>query len=391
MKSIIYLLSFLYRAKKIWKKPSRKNYLVIDVRNSQLMFRYIDKNDTNILHVRGECVNVYVLLYTLFYSVLFLRFNNFHLQYVNSFIQISKAKICITLNHPKLFFYKLKNYNKKLITIVFQNSHSYENEDKFYIILKNEKKKNNLLEVDFFLCNNKFFFKNIFEKYILSNFISAGSFKNNFYYKKKNLIKINKNPSTQNKIAFISQFRLPQNITRAGYDYNKFYSTEKFILPKLYNFAKKNNYQLIILGSEWDTKKEIAFYNNLIGNVNWVLKKRTLSNLSYYATDDVEFSVFVDSTLGFESLARGNKTISFNFKGKIDPMFDKFGFDFLKNRGKFWTNIKSQFEFDRLINYVNRVSPHEWNRDNRKIINKIMSYDPNNKIFQKILSRNCCS
>ena len=388
MTSLIYLCSFFYKAKKIWKKPKENFFLIIDVRNSQLLFQYIDKNKANILHVRGEYINVFVLVYTILSCILFFRFNNFQLHYVNSFIKISKAKVCITLNHPKLFFYKLKNYNKELITIVFQNAHSYLEKDKFFKVLKKEQEKNNLLKVDFFLCNNQFFIKNFFSKYIFSNFISVGSFKNNFYYQRNNFLTNRTNYMNSNKIAFISQFRFPEHIERAGHDYNKFYLTERFILPKLYNFVKKNNYQLIILGSEWDTRKETSFYNNLIGNTDWTFEKRTLNNKSYYLTDNVKFSVFVDSSLGFESLARGNKTVSFNFRGKMDSMYNKFGFDFLKDRGKFWTNVDSQFEFNRLVTYAEKVTHHEWNTENRRIINKIMSYDPQNKTFQKILCRN---
>ena len=43
---------------------------------------------------------------------------------------------------------------------------------------------------------------------------------------------------------------MPENLKKIGYEYKQFYCTEYKILPKLYNFAKMNNYSFEILGSE---------------------------------------------------------------------------------------------------------------------------------------------
>ena len=56
---------------------------------------------------------------------------NIQLNYIISYILLSKAKCCITLNHTRILFYRLKEYQKKLITISLQNGHIYVN-DKYY-------------------------------------------------------------------------------------------------------------------------------------------------------------------------------------------------------------------------------------------------------------------
>ena len=288
--------------------------------------------------------------------------------------------MCITLNHPKIYFYKLKKFHKNLITIAFQNGHTHLSKRyKFFRELDKEDKNN--LRADYIFVQNKFFLNNLFKKYINSNLISCGSFKNNYYFKKK------KKNKSQKKIIFISQFRMPENLKKIGYKYKQFYCTEYKILPKLHNFAKMNNYSFEILGSEWSYQIEKNFYSNILVNKNWKFHKRTEKNLSYFKTDEADISVFVDSNLGLESLARGNKTISFNFKNQINQMYYNFGFDFLKKSGKFWTNEDSDKEFSRLMNYSKKVSIKKWNKDNISLIKKIMEYDKDNKKFQNILSK----
>lgn len=372
------ILKLISKSKFLFNKPIKKNYLIIDARNKNLLFRYIDKKNTNILYTRGEFINLYVLFYTLFSF----GFKNIHFNYIKSFIKFSEPKYCITLNHPKVYFYKIKNIYKNITTIVFQNGHTFIFNSKFIANLKKEKKKNKLL-ADYIFTTNKFFTENLFKKYIKSKYIEVGSFKNNFYYKK---IKNKKRKS----IAFISQWRVPEVTDKLNHPYlSTFYNTAEKILPKLQIFSNKNNFKLEIFGSEWDPREKI-YYKKILKNDDWIFKKRKKNNYSYQNTDKVEFVVFVDSSLGFESLARGNKTISFYLQKKFknSNKFKQFGFNFLRNRGKFWTDKNSDKEFNRLINYVKNAKLIDWKKDNSKIIKKIMSYDSQNKTFQKILRRN---
>ena len=87
-------------------------------------------------------------------------------------------------------------------------------------------------------------------------------------------------------------------------------------------------------------------------------------------------------------MARGNKTISFYFQKKFNNSnrFKNFGFNFLKNKGKFWTDKNSDQEFNRLINYVKKIEIDQWKKENFSIINKIMQYDQNNLKFKNLLN-----
>jgi len=375
-KQILFIINFFFKTKKFYLKPSERKFLVFDKRNLFVLKHYIDEKKINVISTRGEDINIYVLIYT----IIKYGFKNFRINYINSFINITNTKCCITLNHAYFLFYRIKELNNNVITIAFQNGHILikDHEYKFLKILNSENKKNKKKpRCDYILTQNNFFSKSFFNKYFLAKSIEIGSYRNNFY--KKNFLKRKK------IISFISQYRLHFD-TKNSLEKGGIYETEKKLLPMIYNFCKKNEYQFYILGSEWDENREKNFYQNIMGNEDWIFKKRTVENKSYYWTDQSELVIFVDSNLGFESLARGNKTISFNLRKNWNKAYKNWGIDFIKSKGKFWSTNFNNIEFKKLMKSNLKVNQRKWIKNNKKIINKLISYDPENKIFKKIIS-----
>ena len=377
IKNLIYVFKIFLKSKKLFFKPPKKKFLIIDSRNSFMLEKYLGKKNFNILCTRGEEINLYVLLYAL----LKINFNDIGLSYINAYIKLTNPKCCITLNHAKLYFYKIKQHNKGLITIVFQNGHTHLKYpyDKFLNSIKKENskfgKKN--LSVDYVFSHNNYFSKYFFKKYTNGKTLEIGGFKNNYYYKKKAIKK-------KNVISFISQVRF-SDADDENFK-NKLYEAERIVAPSLYNFCKENNFILEILGSDWNSAKEKNFYRNLIKKDDWIYHKRTKNNYSYYLTDQASIVVGIDSNLVFESMARGNKTIAFNLRHNWHPSYYNFGFNFLKDRGNFWTNYFSTRELDRLMNYAKRTSLKKRKKDNALSLNKIMHFDSGNNQFKKIIS-----
>ncbi len=375
--NLIYILKLFLKSKKIFIKPSKKKFLIIDSRNHFLLEEFLKKRNFNILYTRGEEINLYVLAH----AILKLDFKNIGLCYINAYIKLTKPKCCITLNHAKLYFYKIKQHNKGLITIAIQNGHTYLKYpyDKFLNSIKKENftfgKKN--LSADYVFSHNNYFSKYLFKKYIKCKTLEIGGFKNNYYFKKKAIKK-------KNVISFISQLRFSD--TDDENFKNKLYEAEKIVAPNLYKFCKKNNFILEILGSDWNSTKEKKFYKKYIKNDDWIYRKRKKDNYSYYLTDQASIVVGIDSNLVFESMARGNKTIALNLRHNWHNSYYNFGFNFLKDRGNFWTNYFSVRELNRLMNYAKRTSLKKWKKDNALFINKIMHYDSRNKQFKKIIS-----
>ena len=116
----IKLIKLLINSKYILQKPDKKKFLIIDGRNKELLFKYINKKDCNILYTRGEFLNLYVAFKCLFN----LSYKGIHFSYINQYIKSCDPQLCVTLNHPKTYFYKLKKTHKNLKTIAFQNGHT---------------------------------------------------------------------------------------------------------------------------------------------------------------------------------------------------------------------------------------------------------------------------
>ena len=376
IKSLIHIFKLFLKSKKIFTKPPKKKFLIIDSRNSFMLEKYLGKKNINILHTRGEEINLYVLVHT----ILKFDFQNIGLSYVNAYIKLTKPKCCITLNHAKLFFYRIKQSNKNLIVIAFQNGHSYLKYpyDKFINSIKKENSKfgkKNLLS-DYVFSHNDYFSKYFFRKYIKCKTLEIGGFKNNYYFKKRTIKK-------KNVISFVSQLRFSPIDDDVKH---KIFEAEKIVVPNLYNFCKKNGFILEILGSDWDSIKEKNYYKKLTKNEDWIYHKRTKYNYSYYLIDQASIVIGMDSNLLFESIARGNKTIVLNLRHDFHPSYNNFGFNFLKAKGNFWTDYFSTRELNRLMNYAKRTSLKKWKKDNALFINKFMQYDPKNKQFKKIIS-----
>ena len=62
--TLFIMVSFI-KAKWVFKKPVQKKYLIYDAANSEILFKYINKKNCEIYHVRWEVINFYVIYKTL--------------------------------------------------------------------------------------------------------------------------------------------------------------------------------------------------------------------------------------------------------------------------------------------------------------------------------------
>ena len=59
--SALKALAYVWRAKKIWSTPKQAKTVIYDRCGSEVFLEYIDGSDAELLDVRGESINVYVL------------------------------------------------------------------------------------------------------------------------------------------------------------------------------------------------------------------------------------------------------------------------------------------------------------------------------------------
>ena len=352
----------------IFKKPPRRKILIFD-RNGLDIFKFFFHVSTfEVLDRRKESINIYVVIITIINHGL----KNFKTNYFKEYLQTVQPKVILTFIDNNFRFFLLKKIFPTAKYICFQNG---MRDSKYFSDLKKFKQINNQLIVDYYFC-----FSNLM-KQKLCNFIDAkfyciGSILNNHFYKKKNI------SSSSNVISFVSQYK------------NSFRLSEKIVLKFLSGYCQRNNLQLNIVGKINKLKVD-NFHNDIGFKGNWKFFTKDKVRDSYDLINRSGLVVYIDSTLGYEALAKGIKVISLPFGSlsfkKNNTLKNikeqKWGFPYItKNSGYFWSNYYlNNRKLDFLFNKILNCSRNKWNRIYRPYKKTIMNYDKNNSQFKRIL------
>lgn len=349
-------------------KPQKKKVLIFDRESVNNFFlKLFKKNDYEILDVRYESINIYVI----FTVILKTGFSNIKKNYIIQYINLVSPKIVVTFIDNNLFFYELKKYHPNAKYISIQNGRR----DKVFFenLKKNNKKK--------FFADYIFVFgysiKKKISKFIKGNIIVLGSLKNNFFKKKKY--------KKTNSIIYISQIKLGRKVelTNLG---------EVNILNLLKKFCEKNHLSLKIFLKD-DYHNNIQFQNFMNKNLPIIKKIKILKRKEnfYELLDNYDFFVVQDSTLGYEMLARKKKVIflpSINLSNfKLIP-FTEFGFPkYLKSNGPFWCNYFQEKRIIKIIENVLRMKKKNWDILIKEFIHDHLIFCPGNKVLKRVIAR----
>ena len=157
-------------------------------------------------------------------------------------------------------------------------------------------------------------------------------------------------------------------------------------------WCKTNNVRLRVLGrSKKEQQLEADFYNGIAPLGQFDITYPCAGYDAYDIIDAAYIVVFIDSTLGYESLARGNKTAAFGSRGQFVAS-QQLGFGWpatFKNKGKFWTNSCSSSEILRVLNFLSSVGDDEWKTINQDVVPLAIKYDPENIIISQKLGNFC--
>ena len=129
------------------------------------------------------------------------------------------------------------------------------------------------------------------------------------------------------------------------------------------------------IAGRYKNKKSIyeeKFYTKLLGRKSFKFIPFRIKRNLYNLSDKYAVIVSTHSTFGFESLARGNRTVIFNNKSKfLNGKFDVFWFTNFKKKGLFWTNEVSFKEVSRVLNFAIFSNNFIWKK---KLIIKLKNY-----------------
>lgn len=382
---------FLLKARWIFKKPRKAPVVIFDRESLVLFSLFFHEKDYVVLDVRGETINFFILIVSIVSKIFK---NNLSLEdiYRETFIEKVQPKIVITLIDNNISFYRLCNKKNGYIKIFIQNA-CRGGMDDIFIDLKHATREHKYFVDYMFVFNAPI--GNEYLKYLSGEVIRIGSLKNNIADKKKSL-------EFKSTILFISQFAFIAAFDEKGtvgfnpsgkaFSWDEFYAAEALFLPWLAKFVKKNglNLQICLRYSDSsNSSKEKQYFRDLLGDIDieFLPKKGLYSSFEYL--DNAEYIVGIDSTLGYEALARGCRIGIFALRSVFLAYPDhKFGWPAdLSDTGLFWTNALDQAEFQRVMEYITSVSNEDWQDVSKKYSKMVMEYDPGNTKFLSLMEQ----
>lgn len=375
----LYKLSLFFKTKKSFYFPNKSSILIYDNSGSDIMLQYLDEFKPEILWLRNEILYLRFLIPVIFSKNLKTRYIDRYIKYVN-------PKVIITFIDNNSDFYLIKSRHPKIITVLIQNGIRTKYSEPFV------SKSNSNYHVDHMFL----FGKNIcneFSKIIKGNTYPIGSFKNNYY--KKNT----ENNININAIAFIStyteidSFRIGDELF-SSFDFMK---VENELLSFLIKFCKENNKTInIVLRNRPENNlkiylQELEFYKSIFVFHNFENYQIDNKLSSYEIVDKSYIVIGVDSTLLYESISRGKKTLIFSAR-KLYNNLDTYNFGwpgFYDDFGFFWANKFNEIIFNQFVHQIFKIQDERW-EESLELLNyftDIMNYDSDNSLFRKIIKK----
>lgn len=361
--------------------PKKSSVLIFDSCNQHVLMDYVKKWNPEVLNVRGEKINIPIFIKSLF------KGGSISEAYKDCFIRSVNPKLIMTFIDNDCSFYMLAQKHPKVKTLFIQNGLRGYYADVFEKFDKPISAKNDF-KVHYMLTFGSVIGEE-YKKHVNGTVVPIGSLKNNQVSQTQ--------PPHQGWITFVSQWH--ENGFFMG---DCFFSQKVFfedidrpILQFLKNYAEKNNKKLKIIprnlsqGNSQMRLKEEAYYRDILKIEPDFIEPQGIYP-SYQAMDAAEVVVSVDSTMGYESVARGKKTAIFSTRTKLlNVQGLSYGWPGnFPDEGPFWTNNSSPESFNRIMDYLFNTSQDNWKKDvEESSFSSLMVSDPGNSIFKSILKK----
>lgn len=348
----------------------KKKFVIFDFVNLRFLYKYINKDEIEVVYTRGEKINIYILIKTLFSG-----FSS--KKYFENYINAIEPEFCITFSDNSKIFYELE-LKKRIKKIAIQNTWRNPQDDSFLSIKKEPNKK---LNCEYLLVFNE----EIGKKYsdiIDSKILTVGSFKSNFTFLKKN-------EKSKYDLLYISSYNDRNKlVNNTDMTVGAYHRHQPDLLKGINSYATSYDKNLFVYGKKEEPSEVInedKYFRELLFDNYTYLKNDRLKSLEII--DDSNIILTINSTLGYEALSRGKKVIFFDILPKAGKAkYTKFGWPYdYGSEGLFWTNKFDKNSVLNIIHKVEKISLSEWNKKVAQISSSLMKKDSDNSKFNQII------
>jgi surface carbohydrate biosynthesis protein len=239
--------------------------------------------------------------------------------------------------------------------------------------------------------------KQLMKKNILGKYIINGVFFNN----EGPEVNLNK---LENKLIYVSQYRtfkkresretkdtIRDEFHGLKFSWEQFRKADLDVAIALKDFCMENDIKFEIAGTSINDKiEEKKFFSEKLGEDGWTYLESSIERRGIYLTSNAKYIVTIDSTLGYECLARGQRVCFFSIRSKyLKSDYAKFGWPLhLSEEGKCWTTNNSKEDFKRLMNFLVFEDDIAWKKILDTELRDLVFYNRNNSLYKKFLKTN---
>jgi len=370
LNKIRYIVNAIRKRRWSFNIPPPKKILIFRRLSSEHILGLFDKDQLSVMDSTDQNVNLVVLIMSV------VKGNSYISEYVN-FVQ---PRFFITYTDNSLAFIGA-TVPLDTIKITIQNGFRSAFLD-IYNSLYNEGQ----YKVDYMCVFGESHGKEL-NKYIDGHPEIVGSIRNN----KEGILKLNK----KNEILFISTFRIaylyPDTGITGDMTWGDYMQNGTDLLIWLKKYCNEKGIKLSILGASSDNAaEEYSYFKKVLNNELFVFYERNDFRNTYQLLDTYEAIVSVDSSLGYEAIARGCKVAMFGgVRGKLYPLCTRrYGWpEDLPNTGYFWSSSLDQDKWKGVVDYVFDTRIETWKKQCEPFIKNQIIYDYNNSKLISLFRR----
>ncbi len=359
--------------------------LIYDAEGSDVLLPYFDTNDVSILHVRREAIYLRCLALAL------IRHRRARLtlfqSYVDHVIRATRPRLIATFIDNEPEFHTLSRRHPDVVTVAVQNGMRSFDDHLFDPLFRAESQPVRGHIDEMFVYGDDV--ATLYQQRSTGRTHAVGSFIGNSIE-----VPIERGET----VVFVSQYRTsPQHPGFVGgyagmlYAEAEAYAAEHAVLPILHRWCADRGRRLVVAGCGLgDHDNEAAWFRQLLGDDAEFLPRRSRFE-NYERLSTAWLTVTIDSSLGYEMLARGARVAVLccrepSLSPRLTDETMRFGWPRrLDENGPFWARSTQANMIEAALDFAGSSSDVEWSEAVRAHASGTLAYDPGNTIFRSVL------
>lgn len=376
--------------KLIWRRPPRSEIVVFDRYATQGLIPILGVDTYSVFENRRSVLHLVALLHML------VRGRASWREYCISFLRLAKARVVVTGIDSNATFYTLKHSLPDVRFIAIQNGirgngSPVKNGDLWTMIAESPHQPPT---VDIIATFGRAHSRQ-YARHIRCRTVEVGS-------SRSNLIPVQTSApwKARKRIGFISNFSgqphegifpdgsaspIAMYLGMREVSAREYFEADATVASMVADICDANGWDLHIFGRRTaEFPYERAFFAQACGRFAHEFFPKTSEESSYQRLDACDLVVSIDSTLGYEMIARGTRTVfvaarALLLGGEESRQFT-FGFPgAFDSSGAFWTTSVNRGEIAAMMTRVISMSDDEWQSSSGFVLEELMAFNADNR------------